>query len=201
MLLNHLIANNLCDAAEALQHRLVCLVVAMAEVEPDAVHARLEQICDGRLVPALGAHGAHDLGLPHDVRVLLVVHQRVQAHLGGAVENGAVAWVERARHDDLARLGAQHKHAERQALRVVVVALRAAGHKDHLIAVLDLDAQHLAIGLHLRDSLNGLGHGLVRQHAVGSVPGAALLRDLGVLGAHKHGDAGLVLGHQRGGAA
>jgi hypothetical protein len=79
-----------------------------------------------------------------------------ESYLCGPVENGAVTWVKGARDNHFTARAAQHKHTKHQALGVVLVALRATANENHLIAVFDLNAKHLAIRLNLRNGLMDL---------------------------------------------
>ena len=49
----------------AVQHLLLRAVVAVRKVKPRHAHPRVDELAELLLVPALGAHRAHDLGLPH----------------------------------------------------------------------------------------------------------------------------------------
>ena len=69
--------------AEALQHLLVSLVAAVAEVEARHVQARIQQVPQVGLAPALGAHGADDLGLAD--QPLLLLQNHAQRHRGGTL--------------------------------------------------------------------------------------------------------------------
>jgi hypothetical protein len=88
----------LADLAEAIEDTLVRLVIAVREVEARHAHARVDQLPHGFLVPALGTHGADDLGLPHH---RLVLHDHRGGDTGGPDGEGVLRHAARRRHDAL----------------------------------------------------------------------------------------------------
>ena len=53
------------NLASAVKHRLLRLMIAVGEVEARHAHARIDELSERFLVPALGTRQYHDLGLAH----------------------------------------------------------------------------------------------------------------------------------------
>ena len=62
------------NLAEAVKHTLVGFVVSVREVKARDGHTLVDQFAHGLFVPALGPHGAHDLGFPSH-RLILHDHR------------------------------------------------------------------------------------------------------------------------------
>mmetsp|Transcript_23249 Transcript_23249/g.55640 ORF Transcript_23249/g.55640 Transcript_23249/m.55640 type:complete len:273 (+) Transcript_23249:288-1106(+) len=128
-----------CHLPEALKDREVGRMVSVAEVQPRHIHARINQLTNHILAPALRAHGANNFGFPVCVPVLLGVQERIETNLCRSIEEDSGAWeAGRGSRNPLAVRLAHNSCAEYQALRIgVPCPLRSASDEDDLIAVLD----------------------------------------------------------------
>ena len=191
------------DLAEAIEDTLMRLVIAVREVEARHAHARVDQLPHGFLVPALGTHGADDLGLPHGVALGDDV---LEADLGGAKRDGVITLVTRGL-DQAGELVADHLNLEDWGSVLPVDSDHRVGadglHDDNLVG---LEVTSLECGdAELADGVEHQWHSLITSAHLREVHGhqaghhVALRGDPVVGGDDDDGHRGLVLGEERGG--
>mmetsp|Transcript_510 Transcript_510/g.1397 ORF Transcript_510/g.1397 Transcript_510/m.1397 type:complete len:512 (+) Transcript_510:699-2234(+) len=182
--------------AEAVQHLLVGLMGAVAKIQADDVHAGVQELAHCLLVPALGAHGANDVGRARHVQRL---GDEVQAGVGGAaagdlalVDHGGTGGVHHGGGPagDGGGPGADDAHKRLLGLRVHAHkhGAQAPGQR-HAVAQLAQVADALA---------DQRRRALIQRHLDGQlpIPRARMAQHLNVGRRHKYRARRAILGDQ-----